>query len=281
MHLDLLLEQADENLFLGKESPVDNKVHLEAAMSLYSTILRVDPTNFEARVGQGSTNFLLGRPDLAIPDYELALDSMPPEMDLDAEIEFNLGYGFLLFEVGRFEDALKVTTKVIDELDDDCFGAYSRRAGILLDLGRNEESLSDCRKMEGLNPQIKKDPNYHGVMGKLLFRMGRTEEAIARFTTGIQISDTGQHHHLAYRGDAYRISDNRESAVADYHETMGLFFATPEDRRDKSLYLSVIRAERGLNQLQTLTNRFVPRALDSGVLNQKEIDDHFQYDPEQ
>jgi tetratricopeptide (TPR) repeat protein len=140
---------------------------------------RANPVNFSIapKLGAGIVHFLGRRPEEAEEAYRWSLSKNP-----GSEVA-RLLLGQTLERQGKWDQAIR-TYDALAERDPTYENAYYHRACCLVRLGRDEEAIKDCRRAIGA---YRKHAAAHVVMGEILLRQGRLDEAGAAVERALEI----------------------------------------------------------------------------------------------
>ncbi|CAK0756894.1 protein O-GlcNAc transferase [Gammaproteobacteria bacterium] len=179
---ELILEQA-----LQQAIDHHRAGRLPNAEHLYRAILKIQPNHSETNHNLGVLAVQIGQPAAALPFLKTALEANPEQG------QYWLSYVETLLKVGQVDMARSVLTQSQAlGLRGPPFDHLVRR----VQCDQNEVALPILQKATTLNPQ---DPDIHNAMGKILYDLGRLEEALAHYERVVTIKpdDANAHYNLA------------------------------------------------------------------------------------
>jgi protein O-mannosyl-transferase len=147
------------------------------AETLWRATLDRNPNCSMAYYNLGQTYFQQGRPDKAIPQYQIVLQLNPDETDAYNNL------GSALLQLGRADEAIANYQKAL-QLNPNAVDAYNNLGNAFLRLGRTNEALAHFQKALATKPDCA-DAYYN--LGNIALDEARMDEAIAHFQKALAI----------------------------------------------------------------------------------------------
>lgn len=185
----------------------------------------------DALDGSGQMHAILGRPELALKDFNAAL-----AIKADDARAFS-GRGMAKAALGRLDESLDDFNRSL-RLNPNNPKAYQGRGAALADLGRSEEALADFKKAAELDPT---EPKNLRLRGCLYAKLGRNEEALRDFDAWIGLRKDDAEAYKNRGGVLVRMGRPRE-ALASLEEAIRL------DPKRGSSYLNRAAAKQALGE---------------------------------
>ncbi|MCZ6688774.1 MAG: tetratricopeptide repeat protein [Planctomycetota bacterium] len=143
-------------------------------------------------------------------DYEAQLKLAKKALQIEPHtFKAHLSYAHALEMLGRFGEALVSCNKAV-ELAPEIWATRHRRASVLLGLGRYPDALEAAKKALSLG----RASHSHSVMGRVLARMDRFEEALGHFKKALQIDPNSSRAPLTNMGFCLQTLGRHEESLA-------------------------------------------------------------------
>jgi Flp pilus assembly protein TadD len=145
--------------------------HAEEAAETYSRILALQPRRVNTRIALASVYEQLHQSDKAASELENAVRLDPHNAEAKAQL------GHLAIEAGRQQAASDWTRQAL-ALDPNNLTANEDRAVLLERSGKHEDAQVVLQRLVKLEPN---NPRIHYLLGRVLLKLQRTEEAQSEF----------------------------------------------------------------------------------------------------
>jgi TonB family protein len=170
--------------------------------------LRADPSSPE-------TYYKLGRVYSRHGQYDKAIEAF------NNAVQRKSDYAESLYELGtiyrrlqRFDDAAEALNRAAGFMPDNA-AIHLELSAVYMDTDRDDDAIAAARRVLKLNPSADQAEASYLVIGFLLVRNGRFDEAVEIFKEGAKLDGNKDHFHL-YLGKAYSSAGQGEMAMQEY-----------------------------------------------------------------
>ncbi|MHC4781026.1 MAG: tetratricopeptide repeat protein, partial [Planctomycetota bacterium] len=200
----------DPDALLGISMILIEEGQTDEAFEKLETSLEVRPGHVEALKWLAKACYLRRDPDRALKLYGEAARSAPGDKVIWQEM------GGMKAELGDLDGALEDMERAL-EIDPDFFRARLNRAMILMETRRFSASLADFDHLKRIAPR---DPRVLGYRGRVLFMMGKYDEALKEIDEAISLEKGSKKDWLVGRAEVYAALGRMEDSIRDASATV-------------------------------------------------------------
>jgi tetratricopeptide (TPR) repeat protein len=200
----------DREAFLLRGNAHSALGNLHPAMADYEMALQLDDHDADAWFNLAGVEMRIGNAYESMKSYSMAIELRPDDRDA------LLDRGIVLLALGLRKEALADIDRA-NSVDTAFAPSHWNRVLVLQEMGEYHSALESATKAARLSP---KDAGNWGLVGNIHFKEQHHQPAVQAYTRCIRLDPAHAAEALLYRGEAYRVLGDRESACKDWKQIL-------------------------------------------------------------